>query len=357
MNARVLIGSSLLFVIVLIGWSGVRRVRGQERLNQAFERVDENEDGRLSSQEINRFGQLTNRLKDADQDGDQLVSKIEFRSAILRGVKPITPSTGTIKVGDSLREVQSGELQRRYRIHVPVSYDGTEATPVVIAFHGGGGNPESMILLSGLNEKSDEAGFIVVYPYGSGRQSDRGLTFNGGECCGYAMNRDVDDVGFVDAILDDLQSVANIDPDRIYATGISNGGIMTYLVASELSDRIAAIAPVGGPMMTDDCHPTRPVSVMHFHGTGDELAPFGGGKGKGSPGIPAFLRPEFRSVEFTMQNWIHANGCNPEPTIEQLPDIADDGMRVTRKTWSGGRQESEVVLLEIKNGGHTWPGR
>ena len=166
----------------------------------------------------------------------------------------------------------------------------------------------------------------------------------------------IDDIGFVNAMLDDLQKAGNIDTNRIYATGISNGGIMTCYVASELSDRIAAIAPVAGPMMTDTCNPKRPVPVMHFHGTSDELAPFNGGKGKGSPGVPAFMRPEFNSVEHSITNWIRANGCNSKPQVEPLPDKADDGMRVTRKTWSGGKSGSEVILFEIENGGHTWPG-
>lgn len=98
--------------------------------------------------------------------------------------------------------------------------------------------------LSGLNAKADEAGFIVVYPYGTGRMENQLLTFNGGECCGYAMQNDVDDAGFVRALLDDLASVTLIDPLRVFATGLSNGGIMSHHVAAELADRIAAIAPV-----------------------------------------------------------------------------------------------------------------
>ncbi|AQQ09100.1 esterase, PHB depolymerase family [Sedimentisphaera cyanobacteriorum] len=247
--------------------------------------------------------------------------------------------------------------ERRYRVYVPASARTTEAIPVVIAFHGGGGNPDSMIRLSGVNAKSDEAGFIVVYPYGSGRNPKRGLTFNGGGCCGYAKRKNVDDITFVRAILDDLNGVASVDSERIYATGISNGAIMAYYVASELSDRIAAIAPVAGPMMTDKCNPTRPVSVIHFHGTADELAPFNGGRGKGTSNVPAFMRPEFFSVEHSINCWVEANGCKRKPTITPMPDTADDGMRVTRKVWGGGKNGSEVVLYEIEGGGHTWPGR
>ena len=181
------------------------------------------------------------------------------------------------------------------------------------------------------------------------------LTYNGGECCGYAMQNKIDDVAFTRALLDDLALVTSLDPQRVFATGLSNGGIMSHYVASALSDRIAAIAPVGGPLMMEACHPHRAVSVIHFHGTNDEFAPFKGGFGKGALGRAGIT--EFRSVEHTIQSWIKANGCKPEPEVVALPDKADDAMKCTRKTWSGGKDGSEVVLIEIENGGHTWPGK
>jgi polyhydroxybutyrate depolymerase len=226
---------------------------------------------------------------------------------------------------------------------------------VVIAFHGGGGNPQSMEKLSGLNTKADEAGFIVVYPYGTGRLDNTLLTFNGGGCCGYAMEHEIDDVAFTRTLLDDLATVIKVDVDRVYATGLSNGGIVSHYVASELSDRIAAIAPVGGPLMMDAPNAKRPVSVMHFHGTADEFAPFQGGYGKGSFGRTKGVT-DFRSVQHTIQAWVKVNGTKNEPVVEALPDPANDGMKVTRKTWSGGRAGSEVILVEIEGGGHTWPG-
>lgn len=238
---------------------------------------------------------------------------------------------------------------------MPAKYDATKPTPVIIAYHGGGANPESMVRLSGLNEKSEQAGFMVVYPFGTGRLEDHLLTFNGGECCGYAMQNKIDDVAFTRALLDDLAAVTNLDASRVFATGLSNGGIMSHYVASELSDRIAAIAPVGGPLMMEAPSAKRPVSVIHFHGTNDDFAPFKGGFGKGALGRAGIT--EFRSVEHTIQSWIKANGCKPEPEVVALPDKADDGMKCTRKTWSGGKDGSEVVLIEIENGGHTWPGK
>jgi polyhydroxybutyrate depolymerase len=165
------------------------------------------------------------------------------------------------------------------------------------------------------------------------------------------MNNKIDDVEFTRRILDDLARSANIDPKRVFATGMSNGGIMSYLLASELSDRIAAIAPVGGPMGTETCKPKRSVSVIHFHGTDDEHAPFKGGKGKGPSGT------EFYSVEHSIQAWVKANGCEKEPVVMKLPDTAKDGTTITCKTYGSGKDGAEVVLIVIEGGGHTWPGQ
>lgn len=283
------------------------------------------------------------------------VRVLTLLTACFFGIEPIVMAEA-LGAGDHTRSVKVGELSRRYQIHVPGRYDSTKATPVIIAFHGGGGNPESMVKLSGLSEKSDEAGFIVVYPFGTGRLENQLLTFNGGGCCGYAMENKIDDVAFTRALLDDLATVVKVDADRVFATGLSNGGIVSHFVASELSDRIAAIAPVGGPLMMDAPNAKRPVPVMHFHGTADAFAPFAGGYGKGSFGRSKGVT-DFRSVDHTIQAWVKLNGCATEPTIEPLPDKADDGMKCTRKTWSGGKNGSEVVLIEIEGGGHTWPGK
>jgi polyhydroxybutyrate depolymerase len=251
--------------------------------------------------------------------------------------------------GDYKRDLKIGDLERSYLVHVPAKYDAKQPTPVVLSFHGGGSNAEQMVKFCGLNTKADEAGFIVVYPSGTGWLGL--LTFNGGNCCAYAMNNDIDDVGFTRALLDDLATVANVDGKRVFATGMSNGGIISYRLASELSDRIAAIAPVGGPMGTETCAPKRPVPVLHFHGTNDNFAPFKGGRGKGVSGT------DFYSVEHSMQAWIKANGCPTEPVVTKLPDKVDDGMTVTKKVYGPGKEGSEVVLIEIEGGGHTWPGR
>ena len=256
----------------------------------------------------------------------------------------------SLRAGDHTRTLDEGGLERSYLVHVPPQYDPATPMPVVLAFHGGGANAGNMVTFSGLNEKADQAGFIVVYPEGTGRL-ERMRTFNAGNCCGHAASQQIDDVAFTRQILDDLEDVANVDRRRVFATGMSNGAMMAYRLASELSDRIAAIAPVGGPMGTKDCHPGRAVSVMHFHGDADEFAPFKGGSGRGISGT------EFYSVEHSIAAWAKADGCGTTPTTTRLPDQQDDGTAVKEVRYDSGKDGSEVVLVLIEGGGHTWPGR
>ncbi|MFM8239471.1 MAG: alpha/beta hydrolase family esterase, partial [Actinomycetota bacterium] len=255
-----------------------------------------------------------------------------------------------LEPGDHVRIVRMDDEERSSLVHLPPQYAPGTPLPVVLAFHGGGANGRSMIGFCGLNEKADQAGFIVVYPEGSGRLKQM-LTFNAGNCCGLASARNIDDVAFVRRVLDDLETIAEVDRRRVYATGMSNGGMMAYRLASEMSDRIAAIAPVGGPMGTMDCRPGRAVSVLHFHGDADEFAPFAGGRGRGPSGT------DFYSVEHSIDAWVRANGCEKTPRRMQLPDREQDGTTVKQVSYEGGQDGAEVVLIVIEGGGHTWPGR
>jgi len=272
-----------------------------------------------------------------------------FYSAVLfssqvRGETPLIS-------GDHTRTLKHDGRTRSYIVHIPPKYDSKQPTPLVLAFHGGGGNAQIMMRFYGLNDKADKGGFIVAYPNGTGR-SENILTWNGGNCCGYAQLNNVDDVGFVRVVLDDLAKVVSVDSKRVFATGMSNGGILCYRLASELSDRIAAIAPVSGTMGTATCKPKRPVSVMHFHGTADEVVPFKGGKGSNR----LTQQINFYSVEHSINAWVKANGCSEKPTVTDMPKKTDD-MAVQRKTYGQGKDGTEVVLFIINGGGHAWPGR
>src|SRR5437763_11962372 len=148
-------------------------------------------------------------------------------------------------------------LKRSYFVHVPAKIDAGRPAAVIVALHGATMNAPMMSWFTGLNEKADEAGFIVVYPNGTG--SHASLTWNGGNCCGPAMQNNIDDVSFIRTMLDELSRTLPVDPDRVFATGMSNGAVMADRLASELADRFAAIAPVAGPMGTEACTPSRPV--------------------------------------------------------------------------------------------------
>ncbi len=248
--------------------------------------------------------------------------------------------------GEYRRSLTIAETNRTYRVYVPRGYDATRPTPVVLVFHGAASNARQMMHFTGLNAKADEAGFLAVYPNGTGLVP----TWNAGSCCGPAQRNGVDDVAFVSSVLDDLALVAAIDPKRVFATGISNGGMFCYRLASELSGRIAAIAPVAGGMSQAECHPQRPVSVLHFHGTSDDFVPYAGGRGTKTFGL------RFQSVEQSVAAWRRADGCPDLPTVTELPDKTDDGSTVTRTTYPPGKDGAEVVLFTIKGGGHTWPG-
>jgi len=256
-----------------------------------------------------------------------------------------------LAAGDHWRDVPLDGRTRRYLVHVPAALDTTRPVPVVLAFHGGATNAKSMREFSGLDATADARGFLAVYPEGTGRLP-RLLTFNAGNCCGYAREQGVDDVAFVRAVLDDLATLQVIDARRVYATGMSNGAMLAHRVGAELADRIAAIAPVAGPLGIDlaAVPPARAVPVMHVHGTADAFAPYAGGQGRG------LTDTNFLSVDETVAAWRRVDGCPETPAIEVLPDADGDGQRVTRTTWGPGRDGAEVVLVSIEGGGHTWPG-
>jgi polyhydroxybutyrate depolymerase len=267
-------------------------------------------------------------------------------AVVLTGSAAVPP--GRLSPGEYRREVQVHNLTRSYWLHVPKSYDERKPMPVVIAFHGALMNGRMMEGFCGLSAKADAAGFIVAYPNGTG-WNEQALTFNaslspeGGAA--------PDDVAFTGKILDDLEAVLNVDQRRIYATGMSNGGMMCHRVGAELSERIAAIAPVAGTLALHELKPRRAVPVIHFHGTQDTLVPVGGPLGW-TPRTMAF-----HSVADTIKQWVKADGCEPAPSVTQYPHKAKDSMSVSRTTYRGGRGGAEVVLVMVDGGGHTWPGQ
>jgi polyhydroxybutyrate depolymerase len=205
--------------------------------------------------------------------------------------------------GSKSGSLDIGGRTRTYSLHIPPAYDAKKPLPLVLVLHGATQSPESAERMSGMSAKADRENFLVAYPSGMGR-SGRRPTWNSGNCCGYALENNVDDVAFLRALIDQLEHAYSVDPRRIFVTGISNGAMMAYRLGCELADKIAAIAPVEGAQ-DNDCRPSRPVSVIVFHGTADRLVPFNGGS------TPFQIGPKRSdtSVPSTVAFWVKQDGC------------------------------------------------
>lgn len=255
--------------------------------------------------------------------------------------------------GNTSGTLEFGGRQRTYELHLPRGYRGDKPVPLVMIFHGGLGNASNVTTTSGMNATADEHGFIAVYPDGTGALRTRRLTWNVLFGFGYALRKNVDDTGFIRALVLELERKYSIDGRRVYATGISNGGMLAYRVASDLSDVFAAVAPMEGAIgarRSPDTPtivfpaPASPVSVIIFHGKQDRNVPYDGGKGLGPAN--AIYVPVRQAVD----SWVAWDGCGPATPVTTS---TDGNIAVNRYT--GGKGGTEVRLVTIMNGGHTWP--
>jgi polyhydroxybutyrate depolymerase len=245
-------------------------------------------------------------------------------------------------------------LTRTYLIHIPPSLPKNSSPALVFVLHGGGGTGENMersLTLGGFNKLADEYKFIVVYPDGIDRHWNDGRT----NVSDRAHLNNIDDVGFIKTLIENLTIEFKIDPNRIYSTGISNGAMMSYRLAFDIPDKIAAIAPVAGAIPIDlikSNNSVEPISVCIISGTHDPLVPWEGG----FVGFPRNPRGTVISVEDSVMHWVNNNNCNITPNITWLDDINKrDRTQVRLDIYSNGDNNTEVFLYEIKKGGHTWP--
>lgn len=263
---------------------------------------------------------------------------------------------GTLSPGVHTLTLTHDGLERMYRLHVPPAAAGREPLPVLLAFHGGGGQATQFESSSNLPPLAEEEGFLLVFPDGTGVGSLH--TWNAGGCCGSAASRGVDDVGFVSALLDHLALRVEVDPARIYATGHSNGAMMSYRLAMELGDRVAAVAPVGGAMIVDTFRPVRAVPVLHIHSVDDPRALYEGGTGPNFPGTN--VRVDHRPVEEALALWREANGCPDTPTTVETrsgaPGTRSEGHTATLLRWGPCASGAPVEHWRLTGAGHPWPG-
>ena len=257
---------------------------------------------------------------------------------------------------DFVDQLNVDGMARSYRVHIPACYDRAKPTPVVFAFHGLGMNSIAMLGMSGFNGLSERKNFIVVYGEAVNSKWNDGT--GGG----------ADDVAYVQAVLQKLPRIANVDSRRVYACGISNGGFFTQRVASALPEKFAAAGVVSSSMITSAMTSGgAKVPIVFFLGTEDPLLPWGDGRTKalgnlgeslGLGGLGSIDNPMARMgglvpVPEMIAFWTGRNGCSSGPSTTAMPDAnAKDGTKVKKETYGNG----DVTLYVIEGGGHTWPG-
>lgn len=238
-------------------------------------------------------------------------------------------------------------VERTYQVFVPAKVN--EPAALVLVLHGGGGRASGMRLMSGFDAVADDEGFIVAYPDGLER------SWNDGRGSQHVARSGADDVGFIAALIDQLVTKYSIDRQRVYVAGMSNGGMMTYRLACDLSDKIAGFAAVTANITADfarTCKPPRPVRMLMMNGTDDPIMPYQGG----TVGVFGRDMGQVLSTEETVGFWTTANGCQQALPEQLLPDLSPmDGTRVYRTIYGGCKAGGAVVFYRIQGGGHTWP--
>lgn len=238
-----------------------------------------------------------------------------------------TACTGkTAQPLDATWTIDVGGTQRKARVHIPASYDPEVPTAVVINIHGRTSTAAQQAFLSHAHAKADASDFVVIHP----ESSTSPTSWNAGTCCDPATANNVDDAGFMRALLDEAEARLCVDLDRVFAMGLSNGGYMAHRMACELGDRIAAIGPVAGLLQYPGCQPARAVPVLLVHGTDDTLV-------------------SYSWVDETIDFWRMRNTCTSMQTTYQNGAATC----VTHGDCTGG---ADVVLCTIEGGGHQWPG-
>lgn len=249
-------------------------------------------------------------------------------------------------------EFMHGDSLRTYKLYIPDACDGSEAWPLVMVLHGFELDAEFIMILSDMNAVADTGHFLVAYPQGlwvysqtppTPPFSNSGTGWNAG---GELISNN-DDVGFLSRMIHKIGLSYRVDPTRVYACGLSNGGHMVYRLACELNDRIAAVVSVSGAMAEDiPCNSGRPVPLMEIHGTADSIVPYGG--------VPFFMKSIPAAIDF----WVKRNQCSDDPAVTIFPDTdTTDGTTVVLKKYGNCQADASVWLMDVVDGGHVWPSQ
>jgi polyhydroxybutyrate depolymerase len=266
----------------------------------------------------------------------------EIPTATVPEATPTEPAPAAASESMNLqRQLTVNGLERSYILHLPAA-PTSNLLPLVFIFHGYGETAPYIQQVSGMDAIADANSFVVVYPSGSGAGNSQ--SWNGGTCCGYALDNAIDETAFVRQIIEDVGTLVKIDPTHVYASGFSNGALLSYKLACQMADTFAAVAPVGGVLTYEDCQPKNPVAVIHFHGLNDPTVPFDGHGNIPSPDQP------FPSVGESIAAWVNINGCDDTPQTEEASVY-------THTIYSSCQDNSAVELYAVKGIGHSWPSQ
>ncbi len=235
-------------------------------------------------------------------------------------------------------------LERDYILYIPANYTPEKEVPLLFNFHGYTSNANEQMFYGDFRSIADTAGFIIVHPQGENLAGADTRHWNVG---GWTLGSTIDDVGFTEALLTKISTAYTIDLQRVYSTGMSNGGYMSFLLACQLSDKIAAIASVTGsmtPQIYDACNPQHPTPILQIHGTNDGVVPYGGANWT-------------RSIDDVIAYWVDFNNASSTFTSQDFANNSDtDGSTVERQTYEVGASNVLVEHFKVTGGGHTWPG-
>jgi polyhydroxybutyrate depolymerase len=238
-------------------------------------------------------------------------------------------------------------LERSYLLFVPRNYRPEQNAPLILMLHGGGGNAKQTIdTMTPMNSYADEKNVIVAYPNGTGFFDNFLLTWNAGACCGRAMEKNIDDVGFIRAVVNDIKRQYSIDEKRVFAAGFSNGAMMSYRLGCEMADIFSGVASVAGALNIS-CNPSQALSVMIIHGTADNHVPYNGGKGpiQADKRHPRVDKPVSHAIDF----WTRHNHCLPSPARSEIG-------KIQKHVYSDCNAGTSVSVFTVQDGGHSWPG-
>ncbi len=243
-----------------------------------------------------------------------------------------------VQAQTTVETLEHDGLTRSYRIHLPPDFDPQESLPLVFNLHGFTSNAIQQEIYSGMNAVADSARFIVCYPDGIGQAWNVGWSFGS----------TADDIGFISAMIDEFAENYNINTNRVYSCGMSNGGFMSYHLACNLPEKIAAVASVTGSMVPGslaDCTPDPARPVMEIHGTADPTVPY---EGSNNIALP---------IETVVSHWVDANDCLLVSDTTDYPDInTNDGCTASRIDYRDCEDNKMISFIKVFDGGHTWPG-